>query len=379
MDALLKIISKKPGLKLLNKTKLKQKIRDIDDEIPMSVIDKYYDERELTQIYKRPRPVKEKSLQITAPRNSFQIDIISLTGYKKYNNNIDKFLLLVEITSRKAWAYPLKTGGMGDVLNAYDKFIDDLQDLPLSVAGDAFFNNAEFIDFNNDLSTNVYTDVAKDDHITRRSNKLGVIDRTVRTLKQMIQKYMLENKNLRWTTYLKDVIEQYNDTPNSGMKDMTPDEIYDDDLYMEKLHEARSKKNKETFKSFGFSIGDKVRVLTNRKQFEKEKASYSTEIYTIEAQQGYKYILKGEDGKFARRMYKPNELQKVGVVTNRVDTGAINSTQKQHKAASNLSKDTGLSYVEADSQIDKQKGKALVNQRGVIRSTDRVTRSGRVS
>ena len=55
-----------------------------------------------------------------------------------------------------------------------------------------FFNNEEFLEFNKEMYIEVYTDVAKEDHIVKgKGDKLGIVDRCIRTIKKYIQKYML--------------------------------------------------------------------------------------------------------------------------------------------------------------------------------------------
>ena len=49
----------------------------------------------------------------------------------------------MDVLSRRAFAYVLKSGQMRDVLDAYGLFLDDVSDVH-SVTGDNFFNNRQF-------------------------------------------------------------------------------------------------------------------------------------------------------------------------------------------------------------------------------------------
>ena len=91
---------------------------------------------------------------------------------------------------------------MEDVLDVYEQFIKDVGEPVKSVAGDDFFNNKVVQTFNDELDIQVVTGVAKDDHLTPQGNKLGIIDRLTRTLKNYINKYMLENGTTKWTKFL---------------------------------------------------------------------------------------------------------------------------------------------------------------------------------
>ena len=120
------------------------------------------------------------SLTIVAPPRSFQIDIVLLPLYKGANQGKDKFLLLVDVLSRRAFAYVLKSGQMRDVLDAYGLFLDDVSDVH-SVTGDNFFNNRQFKLMNNTNDIKLYTGIAEEDHMTNKGNRLGIIDRLTRT------------------------------------------------------------------------------------------------------------------------------------------------------------------------------------------------------
>jgi len=190
------------------------------------------------------------------------------------------------------------------------------------------------------------------DHLTSHGNRLGIIDRFTRTIKTYIQKYMLTHENLKWTEYLHKLIDLYNDTPNSGIKDMTPNEVFEDDLYMEGLHKGQLKYNEDVNESFDIEAGDRVRAMLGKGTFEKEKQKFSSEIYTIVKQIGYKFELVGEDGKIIKRKYRASELLKVDKVVDRLGS-AKRHAEKEHKHTTRVRKATGKSYDEATESIKK--------------------------
>jgi hypothetical protein len=324
---LAKLLKQNPEWKLLSKSKLYQKAKEYG--ISKQDIDDYVEDKELYQVYK-PK-TNNTNLKITSPPYSFQIDIVLLPKYKFSNNNIKQFLLCVDILSRKAFAYPLKKGTMSEVLKEYENFIIDADHPINSVSGDAFFNNAVFKAFNDEMLINLYTDVAKLDHITGSGDKLGVLDRCVRTLKQFINKYILDHDNTKWTKWLHKIIDLYNNTPNSGIKDMTPNEVYDDYDYCLKLYENQKKKNNKVFSDVDLKVNDKVRVLKDKKEFGKEQQRFSSEIYTIIGIKGYKFKLQDEDGDDVSRLYKPDELQKIKKVNKRISSKAKDKDEEKDR------------------------------------------------
>ncbi|PNW71958.1 hypothetical protein CHLRE_16g688202v5 [Chlamydomonas reinhardtii] len=82
------------------------------------------------------------------------------------------------------------------------------------------------------------------------------------------------------------------------------------------LHKGQRAKNARVVS--GFKPGDRVRLLEGKALFDKEKATYSQQIYTVTRQEGYRFAVEGK-----RRLYRPSEMQLVrGEVTDRVTGGA---------------------------------------------------------
>ena len=111
--------------------------------------------------------------KITAPPDCYQIDVVNFPSYVKKVNKYNKFLVLIEILSRQAFVYPLRSNKMTDIIEAYEEFIDEVNGKVVSIEGDDEFNNKSFQAYNDELGVVVISDVAKDDHITKFGDKLG--------------------------------------------------------------------------------------------------------------------------------------------------------------------------------------------------------------
>ncbi len=56
-------------------------------------------------------------------------------------------------------------------------------------------------------------------------------------------------------------------------------------------------------------VGSRVRILNNRKTFQKEGPSYSKKVYIVYSIKGYRFkLVNKKDGKALERLYKPDEL-----------------------------------------------------------------------
>ncbi len=99
--------------------------------------------------------------------------------------------LLKDILSRKAWAYVLtksqKEKRAAVSVKALHEFKNEVG-LIKGLEGDNEFSSAAIKTFCDDNDIRLDTSVAKEEHISN-GNKLGIIDRLVRTLRELIEKY----------------------------------------------------------------------------------------------------------------------------------------------------------------------------------------------
>jgi hypothetical protein len=311
MDYFLRLF---PEYRYLSRAKLYKKARD--EGISKKEIERYFEEneeyKEQEEIYK-PKQKQFKTLKITAPPNSFQLDVVILPKkYARGTSKKPKFLIAIDILSRKMFAYPLKSNKVEDVLEKYKQFVNDVGEIIHSVSGDNFFASKDFVKYNSNLYIKVYTDVAKSDHITQSSNKLGIVDRAVRTIKKIIQKiYLHKRVTFSWKNALKKAVRLYNNTEHSGIKGYTPNEVFEDRDYTEAKYLGDKRYNQKVFDKVlqKIQVGSRVRILNDRKTFQKEGPAYSKKVYIVASIKGYRFELVNEqDGKPLERLYKPDEL-----------------------------------------------------------------------
>jgi hypothetical protein len=108
----------------------------------------------------------------------------------KRGETLIPILLLVDVLSRKAWAYVLtksKKEKRADVsVKTIPEFKDEVGQIN-GLTGDNEFSSA-LKTFCEDHDIRLDTSVAKAEHISN-GNKSGIIDILVRTLRQLIDKY----------------------------------------------------------------------------------------------------------------------------------------------------------------------------------------------
>jgi hypothetical protein len=181
---------------------------------------------------------------------------------------------------------------MTKIITSYNKFLQEV-DYVKTVEGDGEFDNTCFKNLNEEKGIQVNTSVGKDNHFTT-GNKLGIIDRLTRTLKENIRKYRVSGGTLgNLQSIIDTVVNLYND-----------------------------------FNKLTLGIGDDVRVLENKDKFEKGNTQFSQEIYEIHDRVGNSYKVKDDEGIVKRRRYKPYELLVVDNVTSSMNTDRMKRDEK---------------------------------------------------
>jgi hypothetical protein len=267
-------------------------------------VESFLNSQEVVQVNTK---LKGINLKITAKPRTFQIDIM----YYKIGQTLKPFLLLIDIMSRKAFCYPISGyKNMTKIITAYKKFLNQV-DRVEAIEGDSEFASKEFITLNKEKGIRVDTSVAADNHFTA-GNKLGIIDRFTRTLKENLKKYRESiGKIGNLPNIIQSIINMYNDSPHRGIKGKTPNQVWNDTNEQNIQNMKDTINNDRLFNKLTIGIGDTVRVLENKNKFDKGSAQFSKELYEVHDRIGYSFKVKDSDGNVKRRRYKPHELLQV--------------------------------------------------------------------
>jgi hypothetical protein len=265
---------------------------------------------------------------------------------------------------------------MTKIITAYNKFLQEV-DYVKGVEGDGEFDNTTFKKLNEDKGILVNTSVAKDNHFTS-GNKLGIIDRLTRTLKENIRKYRSSVGTLgNLQNMIDTVVNLYNDSPHRGIQGKTPNEMWDNTKEQEKRNVIDTMNNDKIFNKLTLGVGDDVRVLENKDKFDKGNAQFSQEIYEIHDRIGYSYKVKDAEGSVKRRRYKPHELLPVENVTSTMNTDRLKRDAKstsKYKTVNKLIRNEDMTRAEARKAVKGIDANVLGPARNT-RSQAKVTRS----
>ena len=324
MNDILDNLFYKEKLGIGNKTTFIKKVRERHPEIKVKDINEYLKNQEVSQINTSVN--KTYQYKITAPPHTFQIDIF----WWKRGETLIPILLLVDILSRKAWAYVLTKSKKEKRAAVSVKTLEEFKDEVGSInglTGDNEFSSAAIRKFCEDNNIRLDTSVAKEEHISN-GNKLGIIDRLVRTLRELIEKYYdvtgYRTDNIK--DVMKSIIDTYNNNSHRTLKNKTPNQVYKDNDAKTARHLNDTAHNQVIYKSVPFNDGEKVRILEEKGKFDKGKQKFSKEIYTIDKKEGYKIKVNGTS-----RKLKPSELLKTTTTANPISEKYIQEKKEEKK------------------------------------------------
>ena len=165
--------------------------------------------------YSRNKGVKRKFQRgrviVAGIDDQLDADLASFISYADENDGYKYLLVVIDISSRHAWVQPLKDKGSNEVINAFDKILQEGRK-PKRLhtdAGREFTNNSfqEYLETKNIV------------HFTMHSEKhANYVERFIKTLKSKLYRYMVEKNSARYIDILQKMVNSYNRTWHSGIR-----------------------------------------------------------------------------------------------------------------------------------------------------------------
>ena len=337
-----------PRYALLSKSKLKVALKKDGISFDAGELDRYHGEGAVNQRFARVQFERKKAFQITSPLHWFQVDVAFFNKYPEENDGIKSFIVFENVLSRKAYAYPLRSGTTSSILTEYKRFLKDAKTVK-GVIGDEQFGAQGFLKYNVERGIEVYHDVARDDHITG-GDKLGEVDSLCKTLKRLMLKYIAHTDDLRWIEWLPTVIGIYNSSPHSSLGQMSPDDVDKNETYQLAMHIKSTAHNTRQLRKSKIEPGMRVRVVEPRSTFAKDGPRFSKEIFTTFELDGFRWKVKNAEGRVQRRRFKAQELLPIGEVREAKDTPLERAAEKKTSHANKLQRSGLYSNTDAARQ-----------------------------
>lgn len=274
----------------ISSDKLYRKANKLDPKITRKIVKDFLSKQAPEQINKQP--IKSKEFKpILGPIGQWNIDLMFYTSFKRLNKGYHIILTAIEINSKYAYAYPLKTKSKDKVVEVIEQLFNDIRNDDKKIV---ILHSDKGSEFKNDKVKKLCEEYGVEQMFCREGDHTcnGTIERFNKTLRGLLNKYMSHTNKVVWFDVLDKLIKNYNSTYHSSIKKEPKDISEADEL------EIIFNKIKATFdilnKEEVLEVGDKVRIREKKGLFEKGGFNYSKDIYVIEKVNGKSVRIEGK-------------------------------------------------------------------------------------
>ena len=228
--------------------------------------------------------------------HGYQMDLLeqsnSNTEYPKY------YLILININTRYAYAYPVQNKRQESIKKVLEQFISEHKINSIVCDNEAAFSSKVVLDLltAHNISLRIIND--------KRHTALSVIDRFIRTLRDMnipTVKTQHQSDHPKYRDFsikrMNKLLDIYNNTVHNATGH-TPAEMNNDDelqkqYIAKKLYELERKRTQVDFE---LEPGTYVRYIVTKEPHLKKRYKISPEAYRISHREGNSYVIIAQDG-----------------------------------------------------------------------------------
>ena len=199
-------------------------------------------------------------------------DLVDMVKYSKVNRGYKYIFTNIDIFSKYAWSFPLKSKTIKDIKPCFEKIFKERKPKYIWSDQESSFFSKEMLKFFEDNNVKIYH--------TYSNLKAVVIERFNRSLRELMMKEFVKLNNTVWYNILPELIKTYNNRYHRTIK-MKPIDV----------NKTNEKHIKDTVYNYGitnkkpkFKINDLVRISLKRRQlFDKstENIKWSEEVFKI--------------------------------------------------------------------------------------------------
>ena len=136
---------------------------------------------------------------------------------------------------------------------------------------------------------------------------LGIVERWIRTWRNLWNRYKTENPSSNWFSILPLLVKNYNNSYHSTLKTEPSKAILNNEHYHTYLNNQFIKADNDSVNSEQIEIGDFVRTRILRQLFEKNtQAKFSKNVMKVESKENGFYKVSGR-----KHLYKREDLLKL--------------------------------------------------------------------
>ncbi len=249
------------------------------------------------------KPKRYRRTIVYGPRELWQIDLLDMQKFQRQNNDFKYLCVIIDCFSKYLWVKPLKNKTAKSIVKALALLL--MTERPKLIQAD---QGSEF--FNKDVARMLQAFGPKLYH-SYSDKKASIVERVQRTLRSRLGRLFTMQGDDIWIDKIGDIVMAYNNSYHRSIR-MKPANVRD-------THIVKIRNLLNPPDGIGaepkFKIGDKVRITSERKRFQKEYEQGWTDekfrIKTIKYTTPITYLLGDSSGKILLGSFYTEELQYV--------------------------------------------------------------------
>ena len=262
------------------------------------------------------------------PLSLIQMDIYVMAKYVTGNKGYKYILCMIDVFTRKVWAYKMKKKDNKNVQDSFKQFLSDSKInkyTPTILMSD---NDSTFINksFQEILEKNkiIHQPNIIDDH-----HALGLIDRFARTIKTIFTRLFVQTKSDNWIDHIDEIVGNYNNNGHTAIDNIKPNDAFLK-KNLKKIYNINYEKSLFNISVSDIDVNDKVRIKLKGKFRKGTDARYTDEVYTVTKVRGNSITLDDD------KVYKRSSLLIVPPTTVSNEKNVIVRVQRQNKIERNI-------------------------------------------
>ena len=230
-------------------------------------------------------------------------DLVDMTKYSRMNKGYKYIFTNIDIFSKYAWGFPIKTKKIQDIKPCFEKIFKERQAKFIWADREGSFFSREMLKFFEDHNVKIYH--------TYSNLKSVFIERFNRSLRELMMKEFVKNNNTIWYNILPNLIKTYNNRFHRTIKMKPIDVNKSNEKHIKMIYNYNI-----TNKIPKFKINDLVRISLKRRQlFDKPSVNikWSEElfkIHSIHKSNVITYKIKDMDDEIIKGIFYERELSK---------------------------------------------------------------------
>ena len=249
------------------------------------------------------------SYKVSGPNVQFQADLVDYSKYENWNRGYKYILMVMDIFSKKAWAFPLKNKTGRNVAIILQDLFDEIpnpQRLQVD-EGREFYNHhvKSVLDKENIELFSIFSPF-----------KCAQVERLNRTIKEKLERIFTATNDRNWIDFLDKVMSAYNNSIHSTTK-FRPNAVNDSNRWQVFDAIARRTQPHSVRQKPPLAVGTRVRISREKGIFGRGyEANWSTEEFVIckviRTHSGLiMYKVKDHHNETIKGSFYPQEVQEI--------------------------------------------------------------------